>query len=505
MQASESRLARALLVLLSVLSLSAKSTFAQAINSCKYLVVVDFTSDPYGIANELRSQASARGFIVVSAVTDVSPNDLLKACLMSGSWSSGGYGGQLAMRVVDANGELIAEAATGATNWVSVKRTVHGAVGKIYSQLGYTGFNENIYHIRIQRDYPTRPKMAITEEVIKKVEPRNHVEGIWSDTHDQYRLGIVSAPGGSGADYVAVVLRSNSPLWEPGEVKAEIRATASTNVFTCTYFLANKKPAGTTLTLDHDSVLRGSLSTTKGVFDLLLIRVWPDVAKESAGPKESPGPRSESSGMSGTGFLVTRTGLLVTNWHVVADAKNISVAFPGWNGSANAVVVIRDVVNDLAVLRVTDRAKVTTTCVELPFQLASSNGVKLGERVSTIGYPLTSMLGSNPKFSEGVVSSKSGWQDDPRSFQISAQVQPGSSGSPLFDGDGNIIGVVVATLDAARVYQAASAIPQNVNFAIKTDYLMNLLAMLPGESLAARTTAFSPEKAAQCVAIIHAW
>ena len=499
MQAFESRLARALLVLLSVLSLFATSTFAQAINSCKYLVVTDFSSDPYGIATELRAQAAAKGFVVISTVNNVSASDVLKVCVMSGSWSSGAYGGQLAMRVVDVGGELIAEAAAAGTNWVSVKRTVHGAVGKIYNQLGYTGFNEDIYHFRIQRDYPTRPKIAITEQDIKKGEPQNHVEGIWSDTEDKYRLGIVPATGGSGSDYFAVVLRSNSPLWEPGEVKAEIRRTASPDVFTCTYFMANKKPAGMTLTLAHDSVLHGSFPTPNGSFDLQLMRVWPDIAKESASAT------SEKSGVSGTGFLISRTGLLATNWHVVADAKNISVTFPGWDGSANAEIVIRDVVNDLAVLRVTDRPKVTTTCVELPFQLASSNGVKLGERVSTIGYPLTSMLGSNPKFSEGVVSSKSGWQDHPRSFQISAQVQPGSSGSPLFDGDGNIIGVVVATLDAARVYQAASAIPQNVNFAIKTDYLMNLLAMLPGESLAARTTAFSPEKAAQCVAIIHAW
>ena len=63
----------------------------------------------------------------------------------------------------------------------------------------------------------------------------------------------------------------------------------------------------------------------------------------------------------------------------------------------------------------------------------------------------------------------------------------------MFDGDGNIVGVVVATLDAARVYQAASAIPQNVNFAIKANYLLNLLAMLPGESPATRTAAFSAE------------
>jgi S1-C subfamily serine protease len=97
-------------------------------------------------------------------------------------------------------------------------------------------------------------------------------------------------------------------------------------------------------------------------------------------------------------------------------------------------------------------------------------------------------------------------RDDPRSLQISAQVQPGSSGSPLFDSDGNVVGIVVATLDAAKTYQLSSAIPQNVNYAIKADYLLSLVSMLPaGDALAPRTTVFSPEKAAQCVAIIRAW
>jgi S1-C subfamily serine protease len=196
---------------------------------------------------------------------------------------------------------------------------------------------------------------------------------------------------------------------------------------------------------------------------------------------------------------------LATNWHVVADAKNVSVIFPTWDTSASARVVIRDTVNDLAVLRLTDPSKLATTCTQLPFQLATSKNVTLGQRISVIGYPLTPMLGSTPKFSDGVVSSKTGFQDDPTRFQISAQIQPGSSGSPLFDNDGNVIGVVVATLDPAKVYQTASALPQNVNFAIKADYLLNLMAMLPDETLGTRTTPFSPEKAAQCVAIFESW
>jgi hypothetical protein len=76
-------------------------------------------------------------------------------------------------------------------------------------------------------------------------------------------------------------------------------------------------------------------------------------------------------------------------------------------------------VNDLAILRVSDGAKLADVCHELPFQLAPAKGIVLGQRVSTIGYPLSPLLGSNPKFSEGAIASKSGLQDDPRWFQTS--------------------------------------------------------------------------------------
>jgi len=417
---------------------------------------------------------------------------------MSGSWWRTPNGGRLSMRVVDASGgALIAELNSGAGRF-GVGPTRRALVSKIYSQLKYTGFNEDVYRQRIQREYPARPKLVITEEEIKKHETRNNVEGIWSDTQDQYRLGIVPAPDGSGSDYVAVVLRSNSPLWQASEIKAEIRSTASPDVFTCTYFMANKKPAGTTLTLDHNAILRGSVATPKGSMDLLLMRVWPKVGESASTP-------SSTSGASGTAFLLSRSGLVATNWHVVSEGKNFSVAFPGWTDTVSAAVVIKDVVNDLAILRMADSTKLAATCPELPFQLAPSNSVKLGEQVSTIGYPLGPTFGSSPKFSEGVVSSKSGLQDDPTRFQISAQIMPGSSGSPLFDGDGNVIGIVVATLDAATTYKLSGALPQNINYAIKADYLLSLVAMLPGNPLASRTTAFSPDKAAQCVAIIRAW
>lgn len=202
--------------------------------------------------------------------------------------------------------------------------------------------------------------------------------------------------------------------------------------------------------------------------------------------------------------MVSRSGLIATNWHVVADARRIEITFPESNVSVEAEIAIKDETNDLAVLRVGDLAKVVAACPELPFELKSSSNISLGEHVSTIGYPLQPILGSNPKYSEGVVTSKTGLQDDPRMLQVSAEVQPGSSGSPLFDSEGNIVGIVVASLDAAELFRAAGTLPQNVNWAIKSDYLLNLLNMLPGETLPSRETSFSPEKAAKCVVIVKA-
>ncbi len=474
---------------------------ASEINSCKYLVVVDFTSDPLGIAKELRVQARSQGFTVISTPDDVVPSERPKTCVMAGSWAQTWVsGGGVTVQVRGAlDNDLIGEATVAGTNWWGVRRMLRKGGEKLYHQLGYTGYSEAVFQARMQRLYPPRPKLAISEAQITSSEPQGPPEGIWSDPQNTYRLGIVKAPHGSTADYVAVILQSGSPLWQPNEIRGEIRSTASPDVFTCTWFMANKKPAGTTLSLEHDVVLRGSISTANGPYELVLLRVWPKVTDQALTSA------SEHASKSGTGFLLTHSGLVATNWHVVSDAKRITVKFPGWKDSASADLVVRDVANDLAIIRVSDSAKLADVCRELPFELVTAKDVALGQTVSTIGYPLSPLLGSNPKFSEGVISSKSGLQDDPRWFQISAAIQPGSSGSPLFDGSGNVVGIVVASLDAAKAFQLTNAIPQNVNWAIKSDYLLNLAGMIPNETLSSRTTTFSPEKAAACVALVTAW
>ena len=174
-------------------------------------------------------------------------------------------------------------------------------------------------------------------------------------------------------------------------------------------------------------------------------------------PVVAPKAPEGGSGSSGTGFFVSRAGHLLTNSHVVRDCAAIEVNGP--NGLVAARLVAQDKTNDLALLK-TDITPVKVA--------AFRTGVRLGEAVAVFGYPLSGMLSTSGNFTLGNVTALTGLGDDSRYFQISAPVQPGNSGGPLVDANGNLIGVVSAKLNALRVMVATNGdIPQNVNFAIK--------------------------------------
>ena len=89
----------------------------------------------------------------------------------------------------------------------------------------------------------------------------------------------------------------------------------------------------------------------------------------------------------------------------------------------------------------------------------------MGADIFVLGYPLTSYMGEKIKLTNGIISSKSGFKDDITTYQISAPVQPGNSGGPMFDKNGNVVGIVNAGIPNA----------DNVGYAIKTTYLFNLI------------------------------
>ena len=177
---------------------------------------------------------------------------------------------------------------------------------------------------------------------------------------------------------------------------------------------------------------------------------------------------------SGTGFMFSSKDYVITNWHVIRGAKNIKVKF--LNGETiNAEVLLKDAKSDIAFLKLERSPKLPASSL----RVGNSSNVRMGDKVFTIGYPAHWVMGQNPKYTEGVVNALSGIKDDPTVFQISAQIQPGNSGGPIFDQSGNIIGIAQASLDPQLATESIGALPQNVNYAIKSTYIKKLFPMLP--------------------------
>jgi TPR repeat protein len=165
---------------------------------------------------------------------------------------------------------------------------------------------------------------------------------------------------------------------------------------------------------------------------------------------------------SGTGFFITDDGYLITNYHVVRGATDVRLMT--MHSKVPAVVVEVDAANDLALL------KAEGSYTALP--IGSSFDVKLGDTVSTIGFPLPDVQGISPKFTRGEISAMYGFKDDVRWFQMSTQIQPGNSGGALVDEHGNVIGVTSDTLTAPGFLKDRGFVPENVNYAIKS-YLVS--------------------------------
>lgn len=122
----------------------------------------------------------------------------------------------------------------------------------------------------------------------------------------------------------------------------------------------------------------------------------------------------------------------------------------------------------------------------LPVAFREGCGVRLGEPVVVVGFPLWGLLAASPSVTTGTVSALAGPGNDSRLLQISAPVQPGNSGGPLLDEGGRVIGVVVSKLDALKVAEITGDLPQNVNFAISEAVVR---AFLEGQGVAYTTAA----------------
>jgi serine protease Do len=150
-----------------------------------------------------------------------------------------------------------------------------------------------------------------------------------------------------------------------------------------------------------------------------------------------------------TGFLIDGKGYIITNAHVISKMKNIYVE----NSKGNyftAESIYMDNVADLALLRITDTTYKTVN--NLPYSVKKIN-TDLGEQFFTLGFPRNEIV-----YGEGYVSAKSGNDGDSTAYQLTVSANPGNSGGPVINSNGEIIGVITAKDSKADgvVYAAKS-------------------------------------------------
>ena len=177
---------------------------------------------------------------------------------------------------------------------------------------------------------------------------------------------------------------------------------------------------------------------------------------------------------TGSGIIISNSGYIITNHHVIENANKIQVEITTNNLSKqySAILVQKDIDNDLAILKINDESFKQLDVIKYSFKEAG--GVEVGAPVFTLGFPLAlSGMGKEAKYTDGKVSSKTGYNGSVNSFQTSIPVQPGNSGGPVFNTKGELIGVINAKIANA----------DNVSYAIKLNYIKNLLELVGDISL----------------------
>lgn len=176
--------------------------------------------------------------------------------------------------------------------------------------------------------------------------------------------------------------------------------------------------------------------------------------------------QDETTYISGTCFPVSSNGYLVTSFHLVSESDSVFVLVETDSlVRYKAEVIFRDETSDLAVVKIND--SLFRGFGTLPF-LFNENCPLLGEYVYTLGFPKTGDI----VFSEGSISSLSGYNNDTSAYQVSVPANPGNSGGPLVNSQGDIIGV----LCAKNMEDDAST------YAVKASFLMNLIDSLRSDS-----------------------
>ena len=334
--------------------------------------------------------------------------------------------------------------------------------------------------IQLRNPYPSVTNTNLSESDIKKIIDDNNdgITGIYEGTSDnKYRLACIKQDN----IYKLIYLGASEKIshWHVGEIKAILHSTATKGLFKADWHMRDKTTETNTFITFDGSIMKTKIAEQNSD---LYIKMYPS---DDSNNQATHKPNS----WSGTGFALNQ-GYIVTNYHVVESAKTIlAKGIKGeFSTEYKAKVIATDQTNDIAIIQITDTR--FTDFGPIPYKIKRQMS-EVGESVWAIGYPMTDIMGDEIKFTDGKISSRTGIQGDLSVYQISVPIQPGNSGGPLFDNNGNIVGITSSGLNRETFNS------ENVNYAIKTGYLYNLIESSLSTSILPQGTALQGQPLTQ--------
>ena len=174
---------------------------------------------------------------------------------------------------------------------------------------------------------------------------------------------------------------------------------------------------------------------------------------------------SESEKSTGTGFFINDLGYAITNNHVVGSSTTLKMAIKGKTYTGKVIATDRE--NDLAILK-------ADNLNQDYFNLTEKDAERMDD-ITAVGYGFGKGISDEVKTTKGVVSALAGLNNNYSHLQIDASLQPGNSGGPVINYNGDVVGAAVSKMDAETVFNYTGSLPEGISFAIKSSTIKQFL------------------------------
>ena len=208
--------------------------------------------------------------------------------------------------------------------------------------------------------------------------------------------------------------------------------------------------------------------------------------------------KQHNTSSQGSGFFINQNGVIATNYHVVKNSNLIKIRTSD-NNHFTAKVILSDKTNDIAILKPKRAFQAKKW-----FMLDKYKNNSIGDDIHVIGYPLSFVLGADVRVTKGIISSDVGIKSDLNRFQMSASIQPGNSGGPIINKNNLVVGIATSRLSDSYLLKYMDTIPQNINFGVKSNRILELFSNEDKQHLLKdKTTITSLEDAVLATVLIN--